>query len=304
MAKTNEDLIKSYRKSNKDRKAAILAKAGYKTEAGYLKRLACPEPFDKDSKKAPTKKASAKISSKKESTKVSSEEAKPTDYVIAFDTTGSMSSYITSVRKHVEETVVKLFQNVPNLRVKIVAFGDYCDMHSKSTFGNAYQTIELTDDQNALVKFIQNAKNTGGGDGDEFYELVIKKINEETSWRDGVRSVLFIGDDRPHPVGYSYGSIVQRSTIDWKEEAMKARQMGIQYDTLRIHTSMLWYKELSDITGGACIDFRNASKVSNIVEASTYARSSKSMFASKVAAAKDSGDEELIGAYKSMEKLL
>ncbi len=50
------------------------------------------------------------------------------DMVIAFDTTGSMSAYINAVKTHVKELVPKLFSSNPDLRIGIVAFGDYCDM--------------------------------------------------------------------------------------------------------------------------------------------------------------------------------
>lgn len=126
------------------------------------------------------------------------------DMVIAFDTTGSMSSYIDAVKTHVTELIPKLFSSNPNLRLGVVAFGDYCDMPSKDNFGYAYQVLDLTDDADKVIDFVKSAQNTGGGDSDEFYELVIKKITEETSWREGsTRAVLLIADADPHEVGYS-----------------------------------------------------------------------------------------------------
>lgn len=65
------------------------------------------------------------------------------DMVIAFDTTGSMSAYINAVKTHVKELVPKLFSSNPDLRIGIVAFGDYCDMKSKDNFGKAYQVLNL-----------------------------------------------------------------------------------------------------------------------------------------------------------------
>lgn len=59
------------------------------------------------------------------------------DMVIAFDTTGSMYSYIEAVKKHVIDLIPKLFTANPKLKVSIVAFGDYCDMESKDEFGKA-----------------------------------------------------------------------------------------------------------------------------------------------------------------------
>ena len=67
------------------------------------------------------------------------------DMVIAFDTTGSMSSYIGDVKKHVTKLIPKLLGANPKMRIGIVAFGDYCDMRSKDDFGRAYQVLPLTD---------------------------------------------------------------------------------------------------------------------------------------------------------------
>ena len=47
------------------------------------------------------------------------------DMVIAFDTTGSMARYIGAVRKEVSELIPQLFKDNEDLRLGIVAFGDY-----------------------------------------------------------------------------------------------------------------------------------------------------------------------------------
>lgn len=140
------------------------------------------------------------------------------DMVIAFDTTGSMNAYIEAVKLQVKELIPKLFKQNPDLRIGIVAFGDYCDMPSKDRFGKAYQVCELTDNENRLIEFITKAQSTSGGDSDEFYELVIKKIVEETNWREGsTKAVLLIADAEPHRVGYSYNDRVVNNQIDWRE---------------------------------------------------------------------------------------
>lgn len=88
-------------------------------------------------------------------------------------------------------------------------------MLSKDNFGEAYQVCELTNDENRLIEFVTKAKNTSGGDVDEFYELVIKKIVEETNWREGsTKAVLLIADAEPHRVGYSYNDRVVNNQID------------------------------------------------------------------------------------------
>lgn len=233
----------------------------------------------------------------------------PTDIVVAFDTTGSMKRYIEGVRKHVRELIPTLFKNTPNLRMKIIAFGDYCDMNGENDFGNAYQESELTADQNKLIDFVNSAKDTSGGDVDEFYELVIHKIVTETPWREGgKKSVLFIADCEPHDVGYRIitkdGKFIGNNQINWVREAQRAAEKGIQFDTLRIIHGTKWYAQLSQMTGGACMDFNKAEQMGDIVTASTYARGSKESFMTMYSSTVEAGDEALAGAMKVMSKTI
>lgn len=230
------------------------------------------------------------------------------DMVIAFDTTGSMCSYIEAVKKHVIDLIPKLFAANPKLKVSIVAFGDYCDMHSKSDFGDAYQVIDLTYNENKLIKFVKEAKNTYGGDEDEFYELVIKKIIEETSWREGsTKSVLLIADASPHGIGYSFGDIIINNQIDWREEAKKAAAKGIKIDTMQCSIGRTWYKELSKMTNGINLPFKTDSKTSQVIEAASYARggeSTRGLFKATMDSAIASGDTEISAVYTAYSKEL
>lgn len=239
---------------------------------------------------------------KTEKKKLSSSDGK-LDMVIAFDTTGSMRSYIDAVKEHVKELIPKLFKQNPDLRIGIVAFGDYCDMPSKDKFGKAYQVWPLTDDENGLIRFITQAQNTSGGDGDEFYELVIKKIVEETNWREGsTKAVLLIADARPHPIGYSYGDIVVNNQIDWKEEAKKAAEKGIKFDTLTIGGNQ-WYRRLSEVTNGVSAPFSTSSKTSQLVEAAALARggeATKSLYYATMDSFKS--DSEMTAVYAAYSK--
>lgn len=194
------------------------------------------------------------------------------DMVIAFDTTGSMARYIEAVRREVSELIPRLFRDNEDLRLGIVAFGDYCDMTNAQEFGDAYQCILPTNNENDLIKFVIESKNTSGGDGDEFYELVIKKIVEETPWREGsTRSILLIADAAPHELGYTYRDYVVGNQIDWRLEAKKAADDKIKIDTVTI-TNQPWYKELSAMTNGVSVPFRSGHKTATLVEAAVSSR--------------------------------
>ena len=227
------------------------------------------------------------------------------DMVIAFDTTGSMDRYIDSVRLHITELIPKLFSTNPDLRIGIVAFGDYCDMPNKNIFGNAYQVLDLTNDEKKIIDFVRNAQRTSGGDYAEFYELVIKKITEETSWReDSTKAVLLIADAMPHGIGYSYGDRVQNNQIDWRKEAKKAALKGIKFDTLTIDRTE-WYKELSNITNGIQAPFKNNRKTSQLIEAATLARGgkrTKEIYMATMDSVINSGDTELTAVYAAYSK--
>ena len=235
------------------------------------------------------------------------EEVKPKnvgklDMVIAFDTTGSMAEYIGAVRKEVASLIPELFSDNEDLRLGIVAFGDYCDMTNSKKFGDAYQSISLTRNENNLIKFVLKSKNTSGGDGDEFYELVLKKIIEETPWRkDATKTILLIYDANPHPLGYTYRDYVVGNQIDWRIEARKAADKKIKIDTVTI-TDADWYRELSAMTNGVSIPFHSGDKTANLVRATASARGSMKSRAKFDKLMLDCDDAEMFASYESLKK--
>ena len=224
------------------------------------------------------------------------------DMVIAFDTTGSMAQYIGAVRKEVSELIPQLFKDNEDLRLGIVAFGDYCDMNNAQDFGDAFQCIAPTANENALIEFVINSKDTSGGDGPEFYELVIKKIVEETQWRDGsTRTILLIADAVPHEVGYSYGHIINGSQIDWRIEAKKAADNKIKIDTVTI-TDAPWFRELSAMTNGISVPFHTDYKTTELLRASVNSRGSMKARAHFDALMEACDDDEMKKVYASYKK--
>lgn len=227
------------------------------------------------------------------------------DMVIAFDTTGSMAQYIGAVRKEVSELIPQLFKENDDLRLGIVAFGDYCDMKNPQEFGDAYQVVSLTNNENELIKFVRESKDTSGGDGPEFYELIIKKIVEETQWRDGsTRSILLIADAIPHELGYSCGDFVKDNLIDWRIEARKAADRKIKIDTVTISNAD-WFKELSAMTNGVSVPFRTGYKTAELVRASVMSRGSmeaRRCFDNLMEACEVSDDEEMKEVFRSYKR--
>jgi len=213
-----------------------------------------------------------------------------------------MAAYIDAVRREVSELIPRLFKDNDNLRLGIVAFGDYCDMNSATDFGDAYQCLMPTDNENDIIKFIRESRDTSGGDGDEFYELVIKKIVEETPWRkDATKAILLISDANPHPLGYTYKDHVVGNQIDWRKEAEKAAFMKIKIDTVTI-TDEPWYKELSKMTNGISVPFESGYKTARLVEAATMSRGSMASRMKFDKMARSCADEEMSAVFNSYKK--
>lgn len=135
--------------------------------------------------------------------------------------------------------------------------------------------------------------------------MVIKKITEETSWREGsVKSVLLIADATPHEVGYSYGNRVRNNKIDWRAEAKKAAEKGIKFDTLSIGDSQ-WFTELSEMTNGVHSPFSTGSKTPQLVEAAALSRggeNAKALYKANYQKFVEEGDMEMIDVYSEYSK--
>jgi len=185
------------------------------------------------------------------------------DVVFSFDTTGSMYPCLTQVRRNIAETVERLFRDIPNLHVGIIAHGDYCD-------GNEVITkLDLTDDRARICDFVNTVKSTWGGDAPEAYELVLHE-SRSLSWRAGKAKVLvMIGDDVPH--GPSYLQNVKN--LDWRNELKLLIEGGINVyavQALGRRHALPFYTEMAKITGGFKLDLYQFSAVRDLVMAVCY----------------------------------
>lgn len=168
------------------------------------------------------------------------------DVVFSFDTTGSMYPCIREVRRNVEEIVKRLFEEIPGLRVGIIAHGDYCDINSSYLM----KMVDLTTDRDKIITFIKDVENTGGGDYPEAYEYVLRE-SQKMSWKsDTMRSIVLIGDAYPHEKDEN------PYKIDWRTEAKELMGMGVNVysiqclDMGRNPQSYTFYKQLAAITNG------------------------------------------------------
>jgi hypothetical protein len=191
----------------------------------------------------------------------STDSVKKTDIVISFDTTGSMYPCLAEVRRHTTAMTERLFREIPDLRVAIIAHGDYCDGPKVIT------QLDFTDTQEEIKNFIQNAPSTSGGDYPECYELVLRNI-KSLSWRFDatMKSLILIGDAPPHEKNEN------PHKIDWREEAESLKNRNIQVFSVQClnhgnSEAFNFYADVAEITNGYHVFLDQFSFIKDMIQA-------------------------------------
>lgn len=210
--------------------------------------------------------------------------ANTTAMVISFDTTGSMSPCIAQVRQNLKTLVESMTQDIPGLKIGLIAHGDYCDGD------NCINILDLTDDLEKIMNFINNTPNTSGGDVPECYELVLQTA-KGLSWPAEGGSLVVIGDAIPHEQN--------PNNIDWRaeiaallEKKVKVFPLQCLYRSNAKKTNLIW-EEVSGLSGTPLLMLESFGDSANHLEALGYAAAGETAyknyvgkFASEVASGK------------------
>lgn len=194
--------------------------------------------------------------------------AKNIDVVFSFDTTGSMYPCLTQVRRKLKATVTRLLDEIPGIRIGIIAHGDYCDA------GRTYVTkhFDLSGDADKICDFVQTVQATGGGDAPECYELVLHEA-QSLSWEaDSNKALVLIGDDIPHAPAQT------PQKLNWRKEVDKLAEMEIPVygvQALNRRHATPFYKELADRSGGFHISLDQFSYITDLFLAVCYQQASE-----------------------------
>lgn len=192
---------------------------------------------------------------------------------ITFDTTGSMYPCLAQVRRNIVNTVNRLFSDIPNLMISIIAHGDYCDAKKPYTI----KMLDFTDDRSRIVDFVKNVEPTSGGDADECYELVLNQARTQLSWEGGSKKILMVvGDANPHGVNYPDN----KNHIDWKNECKLLNDMNVKIYSVHCmsgirSSSSPFYKGMAQMTSGAYLTLDQFSDITNLIMASCYLQESE-----------------------------
>lgn len=209
------------------------------------------------------------------------------DLVISFDTTGSMYPVLAQVRREVEEFVKNMFKEFTDLRLSIIAHGDYCDKDDPYTI----RVMDFTRDEDKLCEFVRETKQTYGGDADECYELVLKTAHTELNWReDADKLMILIGDAAPHGKNYRLNT----EGLDWEEEAVKLAKDGVKI--FAVHalsyyrvSSRGFYKAISKATDGIYLTLDQFNEIIDLIKATCYQQGGEEKLNEYVTIIRDSG---------------
>lgn len=191
------------------------------------------------------------------------------DIMISFDTTGSMYPCLTQVRRNMTTLVQRLFKDIPDLRIGVIAHGDYCD--EKRTY--ITKMLDLTSDKDKILHFINNVEATDGGDAPECYEFVLNQIRG-AKWSSGKSKVLImIGDATPH----SPTEKQNFKKLDWKNELGLIKEAGIRVYAVqclnRRESTSFWYA-LADKSDGYYLPLNQFSDLQHLIVAAGYKQAS------------------------------
>jgi predicted DNA-binding WGR domain protein len=185
------------------------------------------------------------------------------EVVFSFDTTGSMYPCLTQVRRNVKNTVTRLGEEIPGIRIGIIAHGDYCD--ERTTYVTKH--LPLTDDVDAICRFVEKVGPTGGGDAPECYELVLHEARSQPWTPGATKAFVLIGDDVPHPPAHNPGK------LDWRQEASALTKAGVAIyavQALNCKHARKFYEDLARISGGFHVPLDQFSYVTDMVLAVCY----------------------------------
>jgi hypothetical protein len=177
---------------------------------------------------------------------------------------------LEEVRTKLQEITKRLIKDIPNIRIALIAHGDYCD-HANYVA----KALDFTNDPAKLAQFAQEVPKTGGGDLPEAYEYVLREVRD-LSWAPNTsRALIMIGDEIPHAPSYT------TEKIFWKNELQKLTEMGIVVygvQALNSQNATPFYTEIATQTGGFHLRLRDFSLITEMFVAVCFRATSQEKF--------------------------
>jgi hypothetical protein len=149
-----------------------------------------------------------------------------------FDATGSMNRFWEETQKIMKE-MVKRITKVGNVKLKCVAYRDYCDGPRLFEYSDWHTEAE------PLVDFLKRIKCNGGGDTPEAVEDALQLAYEE---KEMITRVILIGDAPPHSVDKTRKAVMNLAK---KRIPVYTFLVGTDSDTRAV------FREIAKLSNGA-----------------------------------------------------
>jgi len=199
------------------------------------------------------------------------------DVVFSWDTTGSMYPAATQARRNIRATTDYLFDKVPDIRIGMIAHGDWCDRGLRQ---GELQQLDLTGDIKKIHNFIDSAPRTHGCNRGAIYERVMKDARS-FSWTGGKnKALVMIGDTYPHTGGDVDfpGKCECRYTddahpqIDWRNELSLLGEAGIKVFPVRAlasynRDSTFFWEGVADAAATPLVQLEQFEDISDLIMA-------------------------------------
>ncbi|WP_228371283.1 hypothetical protein [Trichormus azollae] len=168
--------------------------------------------------------------------------------------------------KKIKNTVTRLMDELPLIKIGIIAYGDYYD--AGSTYVS--KILNISSDVDEVCDFFQNIEPTGGGDAPEYYELVLHEA-QCLSWsKSANKSLVLIGDDIPHALAHN------PQKLNWRKELDKLGDAEITFygvQALNRSPATPFYQEIAEKSGGFHITLDQFSYITDLFLAVCYQQS-------------------------------
>ena len=197
---------------------------------------------------------------------------KNADFVFVIDSTGSMSSYIKSVKTNLTEFVKSLGEKGINLRMAVLDFRDVTYDGDDSTVIYDFDGEYWTSDIDRVIQVFDGIEVDGGGDGPETpteaIDKALKTLKTEEEWKNtDNKNFMFLLTDADYKEEVEgYEELIP--TMD----AMEAlcREYNIRTTVVGQTYYQDRYEDLYTLTGGEFIDINSSDYYEVMQEVATW----------------------------------
>lgn len=158
--------------------------------------------------------------------------------LLLFDATGSMQPLWNETREVIKEMVERITK-VGNVKLKCIAYRDYCDGDKIFEYSKWHTNAE------PLFNFIKKIECDGGGDAPEAVEDALELVYKE---KEKVTRVILIGDAPPHSLEKA------------QHESTKLNKKGIPVFAFRVgndYETGVAFSEIAKLSGGSYADLQH-----------------------------------------------